>query len=120
MVCGTWLFRMLFSHWVCLCAVASVMSDSVTPWTAARQAPLSTGFSRQEYWSGLPCPPPGDLPDPGMEPESLMSPVVHTLQAGSLLMNHGGIARHKSAVQGPPPDSEKTEFTGVWITVSYH
>ena len=34
-----------------------------TPWTIARQAPLSTGFSRQEYWSGLPCPPPGDLPD---------------------------------------------------------
>ena len=36
-----------------------------TPWTVARQAPLSMGFSRQEYWSGLPCPPPGDLPDPG-------------------------------------------------------
>jgi len=43
---------------------------SVTPWTAARQAPLSMGFSRQEYWSGVPCPPPGDLPDPGMEPAS--------------------------------------------------
>ena len=37
-------------------------------WTRARQAPLSMGFSRQEYWSGLPCPPPGDLPDPGIEP----------------------------------------------------
>ena len=36
----------------------------VTPWTLAHQAPLSMGFSRQEYWSGLPCPPPGDLPDP--------------------------------------------------------
>ena len=47
-----------------------------TPWTVAHQAPLSMGFSRQEYWSGLPCPPPGDLPDPGMEPESLMSPVL--------------------------------------------
>ena len=43
----------------------------VTPWTVARQAPLSTGFSRQECWSGLPCPPPGDLPNPGMEPGSL-------------------------------------------------
>ena len=42
------------------------------PWTAARQAPLSVEFSRQEYWSGLPCPPPGDLPKPGIEPESLM------------------------------------------------
>ena len=39
-----------------------------TPWTVAQQAPLSTGFSRQEYWSGLPCPPPGDLPVPGIEP----------------------------------------------------
>ena len=44
-----------------------------TPWTAARQAPLSMGFSRQEYWSGLPFPSPGDLPDPGIEPESLAS-----------------------------------------------
>ena len=41
-----------------------------TPWTGARQAPLSMGFPRQEYWSGLPFPSPGDLPDPGMEPES--------------------------------------------------
>ena len=39
-----------------------------TPWTVARQAPLSVGFPRQEYWSGLPFPPPGDLPDPGIEP----------------------------------------------------
>ena len=41
-----------------------------TQWTVACQAPLSTGFSKQEYWSGLPCPPPGDLPDPGIEPMS--------------------------------------------------
>ena len=39
-----------------------------TPWTAAHQAPLSMGFSRQEHWSGLPFPPPGHLPDPGIEP----------------------------------------------------
>ena len=39
----------------------------VTPWTVACQAPLSMGFSRQEYWSGLPCPPAGDLPDSGIE-----------------------------------------------------
>ena len=38
-----------------------------TPWTVARQAPLSMGFSRQEYWSGLPCPPPKDLPDLGIK-----------------------------------------------------
>ena len=47
-----------------------------TPWTAAHQAPLSMGFSRQGYWSGSPCPPPGDLPDPGIEPLSLMSPAL--------------------------------------------
>ena len=46
--------------------------------TIARQAPLSVGFSKQEYWRGLPCSPPGDLPNPGIEPESL------TLQADSL------------------------------------
>ena len=48
----------------------------VTPPTIALQAPLSMGFSRQEYWSGLPCLPPGDLPDPGIEPASVMSPAV--------------------------------------------
>ena len=42
----------------------------VTPWTVAYQSLLSTGFSRQEYWSGLPFPSPGDLPDPGIEPGS--------------------------------------------------
>ena len=49
----------------------SVVSDSfATPWTVAHQAPLSMGFSRQEYWSGLPFPSPGDLPDSGIEPRS--------------------------------------------------
>ena len=47
-----------------------VMSDSVTPWTIACQALLSMGFSRQEYWRGLPFPSPGDLPQPGIEPQS--------------------------------------------------
>ena len=45
-----------------------------TPWTVACQAPLSMGFSRHEYWSGLPFPSPGDLPNPGIEPTSLASP----------------------------------------------
>ena len=48
----------------------------VIPWTAARQAPLSLGFSRQEYWNGLPFPPLGDFPDPGIKPGSLISPVL--------------------------------------------
>ena len=47
-----------------------------TPWTVARQAPLSMGFFRQEYWSGLPSPPPGDLPDQGIKPTSLTSPAL--------------------------------------------
>ena len=51
-----------------------------TPRTVAHQAPQSMGFSRQEYWSGLPFPPPGDLPNPGLEPTSLASP---TLAGGS-------------------------------------
>ena len=63
-----------------------------TPWTVASQAPLSMGFSRQEYWTGLPCPPPGHLLHPGMEP---MSPVSPALQADSLptepLVKHLGI-----------------------------
>ena len=62
--------------WLHSCEHACVLSHFscvplfVTPWTIARQAPLSMGFSRQEYWSGLPCPSPGDLPDPGIEPRS--------------------------------------------------
>ena len=47
-----------------------------TLWIVACQAPLSMGFFRQEYWSGLPCSPPGDLPYPGIEPVSLMSPAL--------------------------------------------
>ena len=48
----------------------------VTPWSVAQQAPLSMGFFRQEYWSGLPFPPSGDLPDPGVEPAFPVSPSV--------------------------------------------
>ena len=54
--------------------VAKSCLTLVTPWTVACQAPLSMGFSRQEYWSGLP--PPGDLPDPGIQPNSLRSPAL--------------------------------------------
>ena len=51
----------------------SVVSDSLRPYGAS-QAPLSMGFYRQEFWSGLPGPSPGDLPDPGIEPEVLRPP----------------------------------------------
>ena len=58
--------------WVTVKSVQSLSRVQLfaTLWTVAHQAPLSIGFSRQEYWSGLPCPPPGDLPNPEMEPES--------------------------------------------------
>ena len=52
------------------------MSDSVTLWTVAHQAPLSVGFCRQEYWSQLLCPPPGDIPDPGIKPTSTVAPAL--------------------------------------------
>ena len=59
------------------CVSRSVMSNSfATPWTVACQVPLSMGFSRQEYWRGLPFPPPGDLPDPGIELTSPVSPAL--------------------------------------------
>ena len=60
------------------------MGDSATLWTVACQAPLSMGFSRQEYWSELPCCLPGDLPDPGIKP------VSSALQADSLLLSYWG------------------------------
>ena len=61
-------------NFLCWCEVPSVMSDSLDLlWTVARQVPPSMGFSRQEYWKWLSCPPPEDLPDPGIEPVSLMS-----------------------------------------------
>ena len=58
---------------VCVCVCAPAAQSCLTlfnPWTVAHQAPLSIGFSRQEHWSGLPFPSPGDLPDPGIEPTS--------------------------------------------------
>ena len=59
-------------------SVAKWCPALATPWTVACQAPLSMGFSKQEYWTGLPFPSPGDLPDPEIEPRS------PALQAGSL------------------------------------
>ena len=64
---------------VCVCVCAYSVTQSclfMTTWTIAHQAPLSMGFPRQEHWSGLPFPPPGDLPSPGIKPESLVSPAL--------------------------------------------
>ena len=59
------------------CKGVAVLSDSSSPpWTVSYLAPLSMGFSRKEYWSGLPSPPPGNLPDPGIKPKFLISPAL--------------------------------------------
>ena len=65
----------VFQYWILstyrvLCLAAQSCPTSGPPWTVAHQAPLSMGFSRQEYWSGLPCPPPGDLPNLEIESRS--------------------------------------------------
>ena len=67
----------LFGIGVCyVCVSCSVVSDSLRPCRLAHQASLSMGFSRKEYWSGLPCPPEGDLPNPGVKLTSLMFPAL--------------------------------------------
>ncbi len=83
-----------------------------TPWTAAYQAPPSMGFSRQEYWSGLSCPPPGDLPNTGIKPKP------PTLQANSLLSEPPGKTKMLQWVAYPFPreSSRPRNRTGVsWI-----
>ena len=62
--------------YICVSDSCSIMPDSFQPHRLACQAPLSMEFSRQDYWSGLPCPSPADLPDPGIEPTSLISPAL--------------------------------------------
>ena len=64
--------------------IRSVVSNSVILWTVACQAPLSKGFFRQEYWSRLPSPTPGDLPNPGIKPTSLVSPAPSSVCACSV------------------------------------
>ena len=68
----------------CAVLTPSVLSDSVIPWTVTHQPPPSMGFSKQEYWSRVPCPPPGDLPNPGIKPRS------PALQADSLISEPPG------------------------------
>ena len=70
-----------------MCVQSQLSPTLEAPWTIAHQAPLSMGFSRQEYWSGLPFPTLGDLPNPGFEPKSL------ALQADSLPLSHQRIPK---------------------------
>ena len=76
-----------FSRHACMLSHFSYVWLFATLWTVTHQAPLSMGFCRQEYWSGFPCPPPGDLPDPGIKFASSVAPA---LQVDSSLLSHQG------------------------------
>ena len=79
----------------------SVMSDSVTPWTIAHQVPLSIEFCRHESCSGLPFPPAGDLPNPGIKPMSPVSPAVAGGSHGMRDLNSlTGYQSHAPALEG--------------------
>ena len=111
--------------------VAKSCPTLATPWTVAHQAPLSMGFSRQVYWSGLPFPFPGDLPDPGIKPRS------PALQADSLPTNLWGVAAAAAAAakslqscpnlcdprDGSPPGSPVPGIlqarTLQWVAISF-
>ena len=79
-VCRLALCIALVNTWEHSCLHAKLLPSHVqlfvTLWTVAHQVPLSMGFSRQEHWSRLPCPPPGDLPNPGIKPASFTFPVL--------------------------------------------
>ena len=79
---------------------------SVTPWTVAHQAPLSVGFSRREYWSGLPRPSSGHLPPPGIEPASLMSPALA-----------GGFFTARATWDAPPTGEEDLYIHTIYYSV---
>ena len=98
----------------------SVMSDSTKPWTVAHQAPLSMGFSRQEYWSGLPYPPPGDLLKPGIK---LVFPAYSALAGGFLTTEPPGKSSRLQTLtlngpQTPPYRCLNSEFNSAWTSVS--
>ena len=79
-----------------MCLLSQPVQLFATLWTVACQAPLSVGFPRQEYWSGLPFPSPGDPPDPGIE---LVSSVAPALQADSLLLSHHALSLTQNMVR---------------------
>ena len=110
---------------VCVCQWLSRVRLFATPWTAAHQAPLSLGFSRQEYWSGLPCPSPEDLPDPGIEP---MTPVSPALAGGFFTTSadeaqKGDLTPH-SAWETPPdpplPGASLSQMGTRGVRVPFH
>ena len=117
---GVLLFSLFSRIWLC-----------ATPWTVPHQTPLSMGFSRQEYWSGLPCPPPGDLPNPEIKPRS------PALQVDSLQSEPPGKPKMEAAaakllqscptlcdpIDGSPPGSAVPGIlqarTPEWVAISF-
>ena len=96
------------THWVmlsqkraCMCSHSSCVQLFVTSLTVAHQAPLSVELSWQEYWSGLSCPPPGDLPDPGSKP------AIPALQADSLPLSHWGSPSLEDRFVSKPTEHKK-------------
>ena len=103
---------------VWFCVVLTRVRLCATPWTVARQSALSMGFSRQEYWSGLPCPPPGDLPNPRTEPMSLASPAL----AGRFFTTSGtweALGAGVSSAHSPGHSSPRTEQIYLFHIVSF-
>ena len=98
----------------------SVTSDSVRPygWTVALQAPLSMGLPTQEYWSGLPFPPPRDLHNPGINP---LFPVPPALQANSLSLSHAGSPKFIAALFTVPKTwkEPRCSLMDEWIKKRY-
>ena len=80
---------------VCVCLVAQSCPTLAIPWTVIHQVPLSMGFPRQEYWSGLPFPPPGDLPGPGIESASLTLADSLPLHHWGSPLGRGGISKSR-------------------------
>ena len=111
----------------CVLSHFSGIQFCATLWTVACQAPLSVGFSRQEYWSGLPCPPPpADIPDPGIKPTSLMSPEL----AGRFFTTAATAAKSLQScltlcdpIDGSPPGSTVPGIlqarTLEWVAISF-
>ena len=102
-----------FLH-ACMLSHFSRVRLFANPWTGAHQAPLSMGFSRQEYWSGLPCPLPGNLPNPGIKPSS---PEVPALQADSLPLSPQGRPTSSLCLISLP--EKLTEFTVTFNLLDY-
>ena len=106
---------MLKSHFLirvyCACMLSrlSLVRLFETLWTLACQALLSMGFSRQEYWSGFPCPPPGDLPNPGIEPVSVMSSAL----AGRFFTTQRALLKGVGMIRS---EFEKNPLTTIWTT----